>query len=55
MHEVKTLIAMVDEKTNNDSPKGYKAWESVFQIRYGENEGMDWISLNFVLEEASLH
>ena len=41
MHEVKTLIAMVDEKTNNDSSKGYKARGRVFQIRSGENEGMD--------------
>ena len=40
MHEVKTLIAMVDENNNNDAPKGYKAWGSVFQIRSGENEGM---------------
>ena len=54
-HEVKTLIAIVDEKTNNNAPNGYKAWGSVFQIRSGENEGMDWIGLNFVLEEPSLH
>ena len=41
MHEVKKLIAMVYEKTNNDDPKWYKAWGSVFQIISRENEGMD--------------